>query len=86
MLNKLKVPSLVKNDVLFLAKKYIKALPNSLSYLQLLEDFDMVSNGKTIFSTICSYIKKACLVHYNANEFQIYFDMHCTRLDRYLLS
>jgi len=72
----LKVPSLVKNDVVFLAKKYIKALPNSLSYLQLFEDFDMSSKGNStnaVFNNICSYIKKACLVHHNINDIQQYF-------------
>lgn len=32
VLNRLKVPSLVKNDVMFLAKKYIRALANNVCY------------------------------------------------------
>lgn len=82
VLNRLKVPSLVKNDVVFLAKKYIRALANSVCYEQLLEDFDMISKsnfaGAANCKHICSYIRKACLVHHNITEVQQYFKTHCT--------
>ena len=72
VLNRLKVPTLVKNDVVFLAKKYIRTLPNSVCYEQLLEDFDMLSKnsfaGASAFKQICTYIRKACLVHKNITE------------------
>lgn len=73
VLNRMKVPTLIKIDVVFLAKKYIMTLPSHLQYEQLLEDFTLLSKAGALgsvanFKLICSYIRKACLAHYNVVE------------------
>lgn len=45
VLNKLRVPTLGKSDVVFLAKRYIHTLPNQVLYEQMLDDFNNQSRG-----------------------------------------
>lgn len=77
VLNKLRVPSLGKSDVVFLAKRYIHTLPNQVHYEKMLDDFNNQSRGQlgnmASSKALCAHIRKACLALHNATEVDQYF-------------
>ncbi len=47
----------------------------------MLDDFNFVSRGSfqnvTNFKHVCSYLRKACLAHFNLNEVDMHFKQYC---------
>lgn len=68
ILNRLRTPTLMPFDVVFLSKKYIQNLPNIILYDKMLEDLSFLTNQShhggnlTNTRTLCEYLKKATIV------------------------
>jgi len=82
VLNKMKTPTIVQLDAVFLAKKYMLTLPSHIHYIKLLEDFDMLAKTTTTgtqanFKHICLTIRKACIAFEGLSDVIVYFKKHC---------
>lgn len=77
ILNKLRVPMLGKTEVIFLARKYIQAMPNQVQYEHLMDDFQALARSGVFGSmtnskALCTFLRKACLLQ-NAPEPETFF-------------
>lgn len=85
ILNKLRLPTIGKSDVVFLAKKYIHSLPNQVQYEKMIDDFNTLSRGQifNVSSTkiVCTLIRKACLINHNTTEVETYFSKYCKTMN-----
>lgn len=77
VIDRMKVPNLDKQDVIFLALKYIGTLPNMIQYENFLSDLKFISS-KSFFNIanykdISNYIRKAALVYHNITDMTLYF-------------
>lgn len=57
----------MKNDVIFLCKRYIETVANMVHYEKLLDDVESITRGKYSnigdLKQICDYIRKACILN-----------------------
>lgn len=87
VLNKMKVPTLLQLDVVFLAKKYLVDLPTHLHYLKLFEDYDSLSTLTTPSTYnarhISTYLLKSILAYSSATPSpSAFFRGYCTQYPR----